>query len=59
MKDLTVSIDGASQETYQIYRVRGKFDEVIGHIRKINEYKKKYNSEFSPPGVAVHCVWSQ
>lgn len=46
MKDLTVSIDGASQETYQIYRVRGKFDEVIGHIRKINEYKKKHNSEF-------------
>jgi MoaA/NifB/PqqE/SkfB family radical SAM enzyme len=45
MKDLTVSIDGASQETYQIYRVRGKFDEVIGHIKKINEYKQKYNSE--------------
>lgn len=45
MKDLTVSIDGASQETYQIYRVRGKFDEVIGHINKINKYKQKYNSE--------------
>lgn len=43
---LTCSIDGASQETYQIYRKRGDFDTVIGHIRKINEHKRRYNSAY-------------
>jgi len=41
---LTCSIDGASQETYSQYRVGGDFDKVISNIRKINEFKDKYNS---------------
>lgn len=41
---LTVSLDGASQETYAQYRVRGNFDRVISHIRRLNEYKAKYQS---------------
>ena len=40
------SIDGASQETYQQYRVRGNFDRVIENIDRINAYKKQYQSEF-------------
>ena len=40
------SIDGASQETYEQYRVRGNFDQVIKNIDTINAYKKQYNSEF-------------
>ncbi|UCH40404.1 MAG: SPASM domain-containing protein [Gammaproteobacteria bacterium] len=40
------SIDGASQETYEQYRVRGNFDQVIENIDKINAYKKQYQSEF-------------
>jgi MoaA/NifB/PqqE/SkfB family radical SAM enzyme len=43
---LVCSIDGASQETYSIYRVRGKFANVIDNIRKINELKRRYNSPF-------------
>lgn len=43
---MTCSIDGASQETYSIYRVKGDFDTVIANIRKINEYKKKYNTRY-------------
>lgn len=43
---LVFSIDGASQETYSIYRVNGNFDTVINNIKKLNEYKKKYNSEY-------------
>jgi hypothetical protein len=43
---LTCSIDGASQETYSIYRVRGKFANVLNNIRKINELKQLYNSPF-------------
>jgi len=45
-RSLVCSIDGASQETYSIYRVRGKFDNVIDNIRKINELKRRYNSPF-------------
>jgi MoaA/NifB/PqqE/SkfB family radical SAM enzyme len=44
LRDITCSIDGASQETYAIYRKRGDFETVIGNIRKINEHKKKYHS---------------
>lgn len=40
------SIDGASQETYEQYRIRGNFDRVMENIDKINAYKKQYNSEF-------------
>lgn len=41
---LSVSIDGASPETYRIYRVRGDFDTVIENVKKINHYKKLYRS---------------
>lgn len=40
------SIDGASQESYAQYRIRGNFDRVIANIDRINEFKKKYDSEF-------------
>jgi MoaA/NifB/PqqE/SkfB family radical SAM enzyme len=45
-RSLQCSIDGASQETYSIYRVRGNFANVIDNIRKINELKRRYNSPF-------------
>ena len=43
---ITIALDGATAETYKIYRVGGDFDTVINNIKKINEYKKKYNSEY-------------
>ncbi len=43
---LTVSIDGASNKTYQIYRRGGNFKQVIKNILSINHYKRKYNSKF-------------
>jgi MoaA/NifB/PqqE/SkfB family radical SAM enzyme len=42
---ITCSIDGASQETYRKYRVRGDFDSVIANIRRINHFKQVYRSE--------------
>jgi MoaA/NifB/PqqE/SkfB family radical SAM enzyme len=45
-RKLVCSIDGASKETYSIYRVRGKFANVIDNIRKINELKQRYSSPF-------------
>ena len=44
--DITVSIDGVTPETYAIYRRGGDFNKVIANIKKINKYKKKYNSEY-------------
>lgn len=41
---LKVSMDGATQETYQIYRVGGNLRKVLSNVQKINEYKKQYNS---------------
>lgn len=43
---MTVSLDGASQETYSQYRVKGNFDTVISHVEKINAFKKQYKSAF-------------
>jgi len=45
-RHITCSIDGASQETYSLYRVGGNFDRVIENLRIINRYKSAYNSEF-------------
>ncbi len=46
LKSMSCSIDGASDETYRIYRVKGNFDTVIDNIKRINEYKKKYNTPY-------------
>ncbi|KYC39418.1 radical SAM protein [Scytonema hofmannii PCC 7110] len=45
-RKMSCSIDGASQETYEIYRRRGNFERVIDNLKKINHYKKVYNSKF-------------
>jgi len=45
-KYLTISIDGASQDTYVKYRRNGNFDNVIDNIRQINHYKIRYNSVY-------------
>ncbi|WP_198164529.1 radical SAM protein [Rhodoplanes sp. Z2-YC6860] len=46
VRHMTCSIDGASPETYRVYRVRGNFTRVIEHIERINDFKHKYQSEF-------------
>jgi len=43
---LNVSIDGASQDTYEQYRVGGDFAEVIHNINIINDYKRKFNTPY-------------
>lgn len=42
---LRVALDGSSAESYERYRLGGKFDTVIGNVKKLNEYKAAYNSE--------------
>lgn len=43
---ITCSIDGASQEAYVQYRVKGNFDAVINNIRVLNDWKAKYRSAY-------------
>lgn len=54
--DISVSIDGATQETYQQYRINGNIDTVFENIRRINRYKKIYKSEV-PRLVYKFIVW--
>jgi len=46
LRGLSVSIDGATNKTYKIYRKGGNFNRVIKNIKLINKYKKIYHSEF-------------
>lgn len=43
---LNLSIDGATQETYEKYRVRGNLSKVFHNIERLNFYKEKYKSDF-------------
>jgi len=45
-RSMTVSIDGASNETYKRYRVGGNYDVVIKNIKEINFFKKQYQSKY-------------
>ena len=45
-RGMTCSIDGASQEAYSGYRVRGRFQRVIENIKIINAFKARYHSRF-------------
>ena len=45
-RSLTVSLDGASPDTYARYRVKGDFNRVIGNIRTLNGFKRKHASGF-------------
>jgi MoaA/NifB/PqqE/SkfB family radical SAM enzyme len=46
LRSITCSIDGASQQTYGRYRVRGNFDDAIANIKRINHFKRIYRSQF-------------
>ncbi|GIV39006.1 MAG: hypothetical protein KatS3mg033_0806 [Thermonema sp.] len=43
---LKVSIDGASPQTYAVYRRGGNFERVMENIRKLNAYKQQYGSKY-------------
>ena len=42
---LIVSIEGTSQETYQLYRVGGKLDKVIEGTKNVVAWKKRLRSK--------------
>ena len=46
LKRLIISIDGNSQETYEIYRKKGKYKKVIDGTKNIIKWKKELKSEY-------------
>ena len=45
-RSMLCSIDGASQKTYEVYRIGGNFYQVINNIRTINKYKQELRSPY-------------
>jgi len=43
---IVVSLDGASQTTYEQYRVNGNFEQVLRNVEKINTMKRRFKSRF-------------
>lgn len=43
---LGVSLDGASQQHYETYRVRGRFDRVIENVKLVNEAKQAAGAKY-------------
>lgn len=46
LKHLIVSFDGINQEDYSRYRKGGDFNLVLSNLRKLSNYKQKYNSSY-------------
>lgn len=44
VRAITVSIDGASRESYAQFRRHGDFDRVLHHIERINHFKRLHGS---------------
>ena len=45
-KAMVLSIDGATQESYATYRVKGDLDRVLENVRTINRFKAQYKTRF-------------
>lgn len=46
VRSMYLSLDGASRDTYKVYRAGGDFDKVIANIKKINQFKERYGSKY-------------
>lgn len=44
LDELLVSVDGATQESYERYRLKGDFGRVIGNMRRLMDAKKRIGS---------------
>jgi len=45
-RGITCSIDGATGETYEVYRREGDLERVLDNIRKLNAYKQQRRSRY-------------
>jgi hypothetical protein len=52
---LNCSIDGVTQETYAAYRRKGDVARVLDNIRRLNDYKRRWRTEY--PRLQWQFVW--
>ena len=45
-RSITISIDGASNHTYGLYRHGGNYETVINNVIRLNSYKEQYRSKY-------------
>lgn len=53
---LSLSVDGATKETYEKIRVRGNFDRLVRNIKRLIELKKEMNSETPWTYISMVCM---
>lgn len=46
VRSMVVSIDGATQEAYEKYRVKGNLENVLANIRRLNALKREYRTSY-------------
>jgi len=51
---ICISLDGATEQTYESIRVNAKWDTVISNLRSLIELKRKLNS--NKPRISINCV---
>jgi hypothetical protein len=54
-RGITCSIDGVTQETYAAYRKKGDVGRVLDTIRRINEAKRRWKTQY--PRLTWQMVW--
>jgi hypothetical protein len=54
-RGITCSIDGVTQETYAAYRRKGDVRRVLDTIRRLNDYKRRWKTEY--PRLRWQMVW--
>ena len=54
-RGITCSIDGVTQETYAAYRKKGDVRRVLDNIRRLNDYKRRWKTEY--PRLRWQMVW--
>ena len=51
---ITIALDGATQETYQITRVGGKLDRVLSNLQRLSRYKRDHGLAY--PTIEVQSL---
>jgi MoaA/NifB/PqqE/SkfB family radical SAM enzyme/Flp pilus assembly protein TadD len=52
---ISVSVDGATRETFEAIRVNGRFDEVMRNVRRFLEHARAHGTAFT----LTHCLMRQ
>ena len=53
---LSISVDGATKETYEKIRIRGNFDRLVRNVRRLIELKKEMNSKGPWTYLSMVCM---